>query len=565
MTFLPIVDRELRVAARKRGTFWLRIVAALVALVIGGGFLTLNALAGGSAPSLGRGLFGVLTWLSLAVALSAGVFFTSDCLSEEKREGTLGFLFLTDLRGYDVVLGKLLATSLRGFYALLAVFPILAVALLMGGVTGPQFWKTLLALVNALWYSLAAGLFVSAISRDAQKAMSAALLLLLLLVAGGPIADAAVAGVQHRNFTPALSLLSPGYVFVSAGAWGQTRYWKGLFTSQAVAWLLLAMACGLIPRTWQERSAKKAISKGWAYAWKYGGGKRRVALRRKLIGLNPVLWLACRERWQSAAIWTLTIVVLGTFIVLLASNPPSEVWMAWSFVGAALTLAFYLGAASQACRFFVEARRSGLIELLLATPLTAREIVQGQWRALQRMFGLPVTLYLCVQIIGSTLSQHLSWGGVAKSMGGEGPNLALTIATAAITAIVITANLVALSWFGMWMGLTSKNANLATLKTLVFVQIIPSFVNAVVSGMVVGLLMVPLMAKGKASSPTRFMLWYPFFTAVVTGILSLAKDIFFTALARRKLYSEFRELAVRGVAPIQLSLPPIIAVPPNNR
>ena len=29
---------------------------------------------------------------------------TADSLSAEKREGTLGLLFLTDLRGYDVVL-----------------------------------------------------------------------------------------------------------------------------------------------------------------------------------------------------------------------------------------------------------------------------------------------------------------------------------------------------------------------------------------------------------------------------------------------------------------------------
>ena len=50
--------------------------------------------------SLGSGLFGVLTWLSVATALCAGLFFTSDCLSEEKREGTLGFLFLTDLRDF---------------------------------------------------------------------------------------------------------------------------------------------------------------------------------------------------------------------------------------------------------------------------------------------------------------------------------------------------------------------------------------------------------------------------------------------------------------------------------
>src|SRR5258706_11469094 len=147
MTFLPIVARELRVAARKRSTFWLRVVAALVGVVIGIGCLMLTRVGLFGTPSLGSVLFGALTWISVAAALSAGLFFTSDCLSEEKREGTLGFLFLTDLRGYDVVLGKLLATSLRGFYALLAFLPILAITQMMGGVTGAQYWKSTLALV----------------------------------------------------------------------------------------------------------------------------------------------------------------------------------------------------------------------------------------------------------------------------------------------------------------------------------------------------------------------------------------------------------------------------------
>src|SRR2546427_8300360 len=154
MTFLPIVARELRVRGPKRCTFWLRVIASLVALLLGCGFLLLAR--AGVFPSAGLGavLFGIVTWMALAAALSAGLFFTSDCLSEEKRDGTLGFLFLTDLRGYDVVLGKLLATSLRVVYTLLAVFPILAVTLLMGGVTGLQFWKTSLALINAMFISL---------------------------------------------------------------------------------------------------------------------------------------------------------------------------------------------------------------------------------------------------------------------------------------------------------------------------------------------------------------------------------------------------------------------------
>src|SRR5215813_10520382 len=145
MTLLPIVGRELRVAARKRSTFWVRVTAAGVGLCIGAACLLLTTAIG--SPQVGPALFGTLTWISIIVALSAGVFFTSDSLSEEKREGTLGFLFLTDLRGYDVVFGKLLATSLRGVFALLSIFPILAVTFVLGGIEGAIFWKTVLSLI----------------------------------------------------------------------------------------------------------------------------------------------------------------------------------------------------------------------------------------------------------------------------------------------------------------------------------------------------------------------------------------------------------------------------------
>src|SRR6266478_6194561 len=199
MSVLPIVRRELRMAARKRSTFCLRVVSAITAVVLASGCLLMGGWQGVGTAQMGSILFYALTWTCLAAALSAGLFFTSDCLSEEKREGTLGFLFLTDLRGYDVVLGKLLATSLRGFYALLAFLPILAITQMMGGVTGAQYWKSSLALVNALFISLAAGLFVSAISRDSQKALVATLFLLMLVAFGGPLGDAIFAGIKKRG------------------------------------------------------------------------------------------------------------------------------------------------------------------------------------------------------------------------------------------------------------------------------------------------------------------------------------------------------------------------------
>jgi ABC-type transport system involved in cytochrome c biogenesis permease component len=164
MTFLPIVERELRVACRRRESYWLRVGVALLALLLGAWMLLWTHFA--SQQRLGLGMFVALSIVAFLYSLLAGLRTTADCLSEEKREGTLGLLFLTDLKGYDIVLGKLAATSLNVFYGLLAIFPIMAVPLLLGGVTWTEFWRVALVALNTLFFSLTIGLFASAVSRS---------------------------------------------------------------------------------------------------------------------------------------------------------------------------------------------------------------------------------------------------------------------------------------------------------------------------------------------------------------------------------------------------------------
>jgi len=185
MTFLPIVARELRVASRRRTTYWVRTGAALAVMVIGT-FLFL-LMSDRPPREVAMWLFGVLTGTAVFYCLLSGVRSTADCLSVEKREGTLGLLFLTDLKGYDVVLGKLAATSLNGLYGVLAVVPMLAIPLLMGGVTLGEFGRMALVAVNTLFFSLGVGIFSSSISRSAQKAMGLTFFIILLFTLIFPI------------------------------------------------------------------------------------------------------------------------------------------------------------------------------------------------------------------------------------------------------------------------------------------------------------------------------------------------------------------------------------------
>jgi ABC-type transport system involved in multi-copper enzyme maturation permease subunit len=616
MSVLPIVNRELRVAARKRSTFWVRVVSASAAVILAVGCLLLWRSLGASSAQMGSTLFYALSWTCLAAALGAGLFFTSDCLSEEKREGTLGFLFLTDLRGYDVVSGKLIATSLRGFYALLAFLPILAITQMMGGVTGVQYWKTSLALLNALFCSLAVGMLISAISRDSQKAMSATLFLLLISALGGPAVDAMIAGAKGRGFQPLFSLSSPGYLLFAASAWGRSWYWTALVVNQLFSWTLFAMACVLVPHTWQERKIRQTGDRGWSYVFRYGGANRRTKLRQKLLDNDPISWLVCRERWQMLGIWGLVLLLAAAFLVVLRSALPMQVWIVWNYIGWIFILVLYVSAASQACRFLVETRRNGFLELLLSAPVTAKQIIVGQWRGSLRMFGLPVLFLIITGVAGTVLSQlslHNLVSGAAvtttvvtnqtslatnqgsittqvnsttvtftpgtgtnsiaapgtPSVRVSGEQVVMALVTAIASALTTAGNLLALGWFGMWMGLTSRTANLATMKTLLFVQIIPWFVIAFGSTMLMGFIVASqFVVRQSSPQPNWWLLWWPLLSAVLSTGLALIKDVVFIVWSRKKLYATFREHAAMGSGQTELiptsprsammPLPPVI-------
>jgi len=561
---LPIAHRELRIACRKRGTFWVRIITALIGLVIGG-FCFLLATAGAApVPGIGKALFVILTWISLAVALAAGLFVTSDCISEEKREGTLGLLFLTDLRGYDVVAGKFFATSLRSLYGMIALFPVLGVTLLMGGVSGTQFWKTALALTNALFFSLAIGLFVSSIGRDWQKVMSGTLALLLLFAFGGPIFDFVLGKLQGNSTGPWASLASPFFVFLQASAWIRSPFWSGILVTQLIAWFCLGLACFAVPRSWQERAKKNSNSSAsFSYAWTYGNADQRTRLRQRLIDQNPVFWLSCRQRRQAWGAWIMSFIFGFLFLLPLLLGWPRASYSVWSFGAKCLILLLYLWMASQAGRFFVQARRNGLIELLVVGPLSTRQIVHGQWRGLLRMFAVPVCLIVLLDFAATMFSEGV-WGRAAFYQ--QADVWMIASFAAASSGIAVLGNMAALAWFGMWMGLTSKSVNFATFKTLLFVQVIPWFVI-----MFGSLFFFAALNAYSYAAKSPWAHWWPYLTGLLTATLTLLKDFAFIGWTRQLLYTSFREQAARNWAqprfpaatpvPISIPAPPVMHLP----
>src|SRR6266545_863935 len=232
MNFLPIVTRELRLRARKPRTYYSRCAMAVVATLMSLGVITLSFSAGHNPTQIGQDLYRAFSAVAFAFSLLAGLAVTSDSLSEEKREGTLGLLFLTDLKGYDVVLGKLAATSLPSFYALLAAIPILALPFFLGGVSSGEFWRMTAVLFTTLLFSLSSGLFVSAISRDGRRAFVATAAAVSILTVAPLLPAYHVMGPQGVLAVVLASLPSPGPLFIGLpdSKCLAPQFWRTLFS-----------------------------------------------------------------------------------------------------------------------------------------------------------------------------------------------------------------------------------------------------------------------------------------------------------------------------------------------
>lgn len=532
MTFLPIVVRELRVASRRPGTYWVRSAAALVVIVAGTWLFLMMYHA--QPRMVAMTLFGVLTGCGMLYALLSGVRSTADCLSVEKREGTLGLLFLTDLKGYDVVLGKLVANSLGAAYSLLAIVPVLALPLLMGGVTGGEFGRVTLVTLNTLFFSLSVGILISSLSRSARGAGGVTAGVLVGFSALLPLIGLLVMRLlKARAVWPVFLLPSPGYNYGLAFDLAYRRagyqFWYSLLLIQGFGWAALILASLIAPRSWQERPVTGG-GLSWRqrlHSWSYGRGEPRLIHRRRLLEINPFLWLAARARFKGLAVWAaLGLIACGWFWGLAKFRRD---WLNEGvYIATALAINVLLRFlfASETARQLAEERRAGTLELLLSTPLRVTDILRGQFLALMRQFFGPLMVTLAVETIFmfAVLSDNLH---VDRSFW-----MCLWIGG----MIMVLADLVALYWVCQWQALTAKNPARAAANSLAFIGVMPWGLYALI------LVFLAVGSMGRFNRPEpgwKFFLGWWF-------ALGVGVDILFGTMARHKLLTQFREAAQQG-------------------
>ena len=237
MRFLSVAERELRAGTRHKGTYRSRWITAAA-------FLALLAWLIWVFGFRSRQVFQTYSTLTFLFCLIFSAAQTADCLSSEKREGTLGLLFLTNLNGLEIIGGKLCSSALAAAYGLFAIFPLLALQMLIGGVTLDHFWRTVLALVNAIFFAVATGFLASSLFVRQFTAVAAATGLVLFTSLGLAGFSAVVRAFRGpKVLMDGLAIFSPLFTLTSAPAAGlANRYWWSFLAVMGLSWFFLALA-----------------------------------------------------------------------------------------------------------------------------------------------------------------------------------------------------------------------------------------------------------------------------------------------------------------------------------
>lgn len=480
MSFLPIFQRELRARSRRPPTYWTRFAAALIGLVVCLPFV-LDAGGPGRRPVDGKALFDALV-NSAFVFSSFTCLLTATAIDLEKREGTLGLLFLTRVKASDLLMGKLGSAGILVLIGLLSLSPVFMVPVLAGGVTGSEALRKILALLNTCFLALAAGLFFSVERLRGAKGTRRMILCAVCLVLL-PLIDefARRSGPALRPMT--LGLITPlaSVIYAADTAYRKVPalFWISLLSVNVVAWLLFLAASKGLGRSLLDDYQGHPDSSSSARSEGSTGAAQTLPPQDEA---TPISWLIRRQRGISTTLWAAAILSasysLLTSLFLRVMWPGSYTVWVTTVPGLAVSIVIGCLLMWSAGRFFAEARRTGALELLLVTPQGAHQILGDQWRALKRLLIPPLLLMMAPNVAFIPI---IWWNTVGPQWLYGSVYILLVIGS-------ILLSVIAVCWVGIWIGLKARNQLGAVIGAACMVKLVSFLGGLILKAVLFGLI-----------------------------------------------------------------------------
>ena len=454
-------------------------------------------------------LLGDMSALLFVAVLLMGLV-TADSISRERREGTLGLLLLTHVSPAQLVYGKLLSCGLNCFILLLGCLPALMVTVLVGGVGGGEAAMTGIGLLNTLFVSLAAGLWMSAVFKERRNAMAATLGLVTALALGP--------GLLARSFLG--SALVPLMRLFELSGWMSAAQapvvlgWKPVYDLLAnsptllrlfllfdpiflcwlvithlMGWFILYLAATTLAKNWQDEPHLQFRAPEPQDDWSLCGRaasepeppaeipSAEPALPRaswltdpRPWDDDPIEWRVRQMRPPEGLIWlAVTLDFFAQFgalgSVFGSGGTLANAWGLLSFGGMAIVLSSGGLLAWAGARFFLDTRQQQDLELLLTSPIGSRNILSAQWRVLRQALTWPLAVVLLLAV-PSAISLILDLSSASSAD-------IWSVAPTFLIAVNLAVEVLALCWMGMYFGLRARTKFAAITQTIGVVQLLP--------------------------------------------------------------------------------------------
>ncbi|MEK7676328.1 MAG: hypothetical protein AAB676_10900, partial [Verrucomicrobiota bacterium] len=394
-----------------------------------------------------------------------------------------------------------------------------------------------LALGATLFFSLAAGMFVSSISRQLSRAVGGAFLLITLITIGLPIIDLSLFGELRRW---AVDYVIPGpfqaFALVSDQRFAlpPNTFLPSVAFTLALSAGFLALASRILPRVCLDDSRRFWIS-GWQERWQRllagesGGDQRRR--RRRILRRNPVYWLSSRQRWKWLYLWTFICLALGVWLFCLSHFGYAGrrySLLIFLCLTPALHIILKMAIAAEAAERLSGSRSSGELELLLVTPISVEKICRGHFRALQRQFAFPVLVISLVDLLLILIGGEL--------IGEQGSENVIRFLWVWAMLIMLFIDAPALAWVGLWQGLHAPNSLAAFMRTLLRVLLWPWFVFFLSLVISPSFLLFGFFSDSTDGWYLGAIIWW--------WVVGFAMNAIYSRNAIAQLHEEFRRLAV---------------------
>ena len=530
MKLFPVIVRELLVASRRLGTYTSRFsIALLVFFVIVYALIFVVIADGYPLHRAGSDMFFVVSGIMIFLCNIAGIYLTADCLSEEKRNGTLGLLFLTNLRGYEVVLGKMSVGTIQAVLGLLSAVPMLVVPVLMGGVDPMLVLRMAVVLFATLFLSLSVGIACSAIFKSSKVVTGTALGIILFLNFGVGLIYEFLYEIFGREFVSGLSgiysLFSTGNIYLLAidgglGLGGQADVEWNISMVFVIGFSIFSILFAIwkTARTWQDQPEKTVTDMVLQKT------PNNIHRRSRVLDKNPLHWLAARKKFGPGVVW-LGFVIVFTFMMIV-TNGFQYLFGLSKFTSAAsgsflITLWFVSSMfkwwmAGAACERFRIDRGESALELLLSTPLEYQDFAKAHRERIRWQFLWPIILTLCLIPFMMGLSSE--------------DTLPLYI----IGILMFFIDVWATYFVGMHTSLTLRKPVYSSSLVILKIHILPYLVFFVL------FLIIGSSTSGNFDENGVLALWF---------LVGLINSVFWVGRANFFLGEKFRETAARAVSP----------------